>query len=56
MFKMNWGNHDLKISTDQVVCKLRSKTEYDEENEAFRSDLHGSIFVSPHKECLYFVG
>jgi hypothetical protein len=37
MFKRNWGNHDPKISTDQVICKLRSKMEYEEENEAFRN-------------------
>lgn len=37
MFKGNGVNHDLKISTDQVVCKVRSKVEYEEVNEAFRN-------------------
>jgi len=32
MFKRNWENHDLKIITDLVVCKVRSKAEYEEEN------------------------
>jgi hypothetical protein len=43
VFKGNWGNHDLKIVTDQVVCRVRSKLEYEEENEAFHDSLHDTI-------------
>jgi hypothetical protein len=51
MFKGKWGNYDLKIITDQVVCRVRSKFEYEEENESFpnRPTWH-------HQDCMSSAG